>query len=149
MSESTLADALLTSNERPRIVAEVSQILETQVSSKRGLSGMALKTGLKMAKSRNPDAIPNAVDRLIPEFCEILEPYYADYKASDTAHFSTYVEERKTVIRDDILGIVDGRAAKSQNKTFVSTYAKLRGAAKDEVETALPKIAAVIENHLA
>ena len=140
-----LADLLLTDSERPRVVAEVSQLIETQVAAKRGFSGTALRTAMSMARTARPDAIPNAVNHLLPEFCEQLQPHFDAFHDSGKASFAEYVTEHKQSISSELLAVTDRRAARSSNKAVTSMYAKLRSTAEDEVRNVAPGIAALVD----
>ncbi|MBR9812958.1 hypothetical protein GYB61_03755 [bacterium] len=140
-----LADLLLNEKERPRVVAEVSHLIETQVSAKRGFSGAALRTALTMARKASPSAIPNSVDHLLPEFCATLQPHFDAFQAQGTGTFTDYVKQRKVQISDEILAVTDRRATRSNNKTLKSMYAKLRSTAEDEVRNIAPGLARVVD----
>ena len=140
-----LADLLLNDNERPKVVAEVSHLIESQVSAKRGFSGTALRTAMSMARKASPNAIPNSVDHLLPEFCETLQPHYDAFLAQGSGTFADYVSQRKADISDEILSVTDRRAARSTNKTVKSMYAKLRSTAEDEVRNVAPGLARIVD----
>lgn len=144
-----LADLLLNDKERPKVVAEVSHLIESQVSAKRGFSGTALRTAMSMARKASPNAIPNSVDHLLPEFCETLQPHFDAFQAQaetkDAATFTDYVQQRKAQISDEILAVTDRRADRSSNKTIKSMYAKLRSTAEEEVRNIAPGLARLVD----
>ena len=143
-----LADLLLDENERPKVVAEVSHLIESQVSAKRGFSGTALRTAMSMARKASPNAIPNSVDHLLPEFCQTLQPHFEAFQAQGSGTFADYVEQRKAEISDEILAVTDVRAERSNNKTLKSMYGKLRSTAEEEVRNVAPGLARIVDQRL-
>lgn len=143
-----LADLLLDETQRAQVVNEVSHLIESQVAAKRGLSGAALKTAMSMARKASPNAIPNSVNHLLPEFCETLQPHFDAFQAQGTGTFTDYVEARKAQISDEILAVTDRRAERSTNKTVKSMYGKLRSTAEQEVRNVAPGLARLVDARL-
>ncbi|MEZ4270328.1 MAG: hypothetical protein R3C68_02465 [Myxococcota bacterium] len=84
----TLKDKLLGSS-RPAVLQDCEALIEAEVASKAGLSGLAVKGAYAIVRKIKPGMIREAVDRLIDSFVDRLEPLYADFEAADQTNFET------------------------------------------------------------
>ncbi|MFW5876714.1 MAG: DUF6918 family protein [Myxococcota bacterium] len=142
-----LESVLTEESKRSQVVDDTLQLVDEEVASKKGFSGMALKTGYKAVKGVKPGFLRNVVDHLLPEFARALEPVYEEAKASGSSvreHFAANAGR----VADALLGITDAKARKSTNNLVKGTYDKLRGTAKTHVEAAVPRLAALIGKYV-
>lgn len=140
-----LADIVLTARNKDPLVADCVRLVEDRVASRGGLRGIALKTGLSVLKSARPDILPRAMQALLPDFVDALEPLYQDYLASGGGRdFAGYLEQHRERTVEALLGATDGRAARSHNSAIKGVYARLRGGAEQEVDAALPQFARLL-----
>jgi len=146
----SLVDLLTTSETRPRVVRACCDLIEAEVDSKRGISGIAVKAGYRLVRAVKPTMVGEIVERLLPEFSEAMEPFYAASVAAAEAEerpVSRVFAERLT--RDDaavaeaLLQVTDRRAEKASGP-LLKTYKKLRGSAHDHVKLAVPGLARTI-----
>lgn len=144
----SLAAALTDEAKKPVIVRDCLQIIDAEVASKSGLSGMAVKAGYRAVKGIKPGFIESVVDGLLPEFAEALDPIHADAVAQG-ADVEDYFRQHKSRVADALLAVTDAKAEKSTNKIVKGTYSKLRGTAKKHVEDAVPRLAGLIVRHAA
>ena len=143
-----LADILLAEDYRDTVVAQITQVVEDQIAQRKGLSGAGIRTALKMAKANRPDILPVVINRLLPDFCNALEPYFQQFQASDETDFQRFVTRQEDEIQEAMLSVTDARAEQSQNKTFKKMYRQLRGTAGQEVRAILPKLSALVQARL-
>lgn len=143
---SSLAEILLTDENRPVLIADSAALIEAEVASKRGVSGLAIKTGFKTIKLFKRGIVPDAVTHLIDDFVGKLEPFYAQHQAADGA-IKAFVVSNADAIADALLGITDSRAATSKHKTLVKAYKKLRPQGKKQVIAAMPRIGDMLAKH--
>ncbi len=136
----TLVEKLTAQDVRPQVVEACCQLVETEVGSKRGLSGVAIKTGYKVVKALKPGMIRSAVNTLLPEFAGAMQPLY-DKAGEDKDAFTQYLEANPTETADLLLQVTDAKADNANNKTVKKTYGRLRGSAKDNVAAAVPNLA--------
>ena len=139
----------LEQTERSLVVADTVQLIDNEVKSKKGLSGMALKGGYKVVKRlKNGRMIEDAADNLLDEFAEALEPMYGEYlQREQYDSFETYLSERRDQAANALLSITDGKAKRADNKVLKKTYSKLRGQAEKHVKDALPGVGQLIDKH--
>lgn len=139
----SLKAALLDSTKRPEVVADLRQLIDDEVAKK----GIAVKSGYGLVKKVKPGIIGDAVDTLLDDFTDRLEPFYADYTATGGGSLGEYFDGRSEEVSDALLGVTDDRAEKSRRESIKKVYAKLRPQGKKNVAEALPGLGAVIEKH--
>ncbi|TJY60968.1 hypothetical protein E4T66_09980 [Sinimarinibacterium sp. CAU 1509] len=142
-----LADILLPSGQHAELTAAVVQLIENQVAGRSGLRGMGLKTGLAMAKAVRPDILPRAVQRLLPEFAEALNPLYQDWGNSDIEGFGTFLRKHSESASAALLAVADARVRQA-GSTVQSIYGRLRNSAENEVHAALPALSELLDRFL-
>ncbi len=133
---STLAEILTAAETRPRVVEACSQLVAAEVKSKRGFSGAAVKTGYKVVNAFKPTIVPEVVDKLLPEFAEALQPFYARAEGK----FEAELNQNQSEVAEALLAVTDRRAQKVSG-TLRKAYDRLRGTAHNHVKAAVPGLA--------
>lgn len=150
--ENTLTSRLLADRaKRPRILNDCERLIEDEVASKSGFTGMAIKASYKIVCSVKPGVIRESLDGLLDDFVKRLEPFYAQHRdlgASDPKAFGDYLSKRPGEVADALLGITDDRAKRAKNGTLKGAYDKLRPQAKKHVEEAIPRVGRTLSAHL-
>lgn len=126
------------------LVSDCAQLIETQVSAKGGISGLALKATYKVLKSIDAHYISGAIARLLPSIFEALEPLWT--KGCQTGDPVDYLAQNQTETADTLLGITDARIKHSSNLVR-SAYHKVRQSVEGDVEAAVPGLANIIGKH--
>lgn len=142
-----LADTLLTEEARPNVVRDCSDVIEAEVASKSGVTGLMIKAAFKTIKAFKRSIVPESVNALLDDFVEVLEPYYAEFRAAGGTDVKQFVTKNDDRIADAMLGITDGRAQRSSHKTLVKAYTKLRPKGKEQVIAAMPRIGGMLQKH--
>lgn len=141
-------EAVLTDeSKRAQVVDDCLRLVDEEVADKKGLSGMALKTGYKAVKGFRPGFLRNVVHDLVPEFARALEPIYQEAKASGQP-VGEHLSANAGRVADALLGITDAKADKSTNRVVNGTYQKLRSTAKTHVQAAVPRLGALIQKYV-
>lgn len=140
-----LEDTLLNAQTVPAVRADVEALVDSEVSDKRGASGLALKTGYAALRRVGPTIVPRAVERLLPAFVEKLEPFWQDHAGNGS--FAGYLSARDGQVADALLGVTDERVAGTSNGAVKKVYASLRPSAHRHVVDALPRLGALVEKH--
>ena len=142
----SLIDRLTDEAKRSEVVKDCLTLIDEEVADKKGLGGMAIKAGYKTVQGVKPGFVRNVVNDLLPEFARALDPMYqeATGKGDSIAH---YFAANASRVADALLGITDAKAEKSQNRMVKGTYQKLRGTAKKNVESAVPRLGALVQKH--
>jgi hypothetical protein len=140
-----LSETLLDANKKSQVVADCCKLVDEEVASKSGISGLAVKAGYAAVKGIKPGVITGVVYKLLPEFARKLDPLWAE--AVKTGNPSAYFNATRAQVADALLSVTDERAKSSSSGVIRGTYEKLRGSAKKNVEDAVPRLGKLIEKH--
>ena len=69
---------------RKEVIADCDTLIQEEVNSKRGLGGIAVKAAFKMIRKVKPDIVPNAMDDLLDEFSEKIDPFWLECQQKGT-----------------------------------------------------------------
>lgn len=136
----SLTDILLAPHHKDALIADVAQLLDTHISQRGGLKGMAMKAGLGLLKRARPDILERATRRFLPEMLAAIEPLHSEFRRSSVGDFSVFLGARASETAEKFLAVADARIAASQNPTAKSAYQKFRGGAAEDVESLVPKL---------
>src|SRR5260221_7793507 len=134
-----LPDALAAADKKETVVDDCLALIDAEVADKGGISGLALKAGYAAVKGIKPGFIRHVVSDLLPDSAKALDPFYkeaVEKKKKPTDHFV----QNTSQVADALLSITDSRAKTAKSGVVRSTYDKLRGTAKKNVEAALPRL---------
>lgn len=145
---STLAEILLVPGNRPKVVADCVRVIEEEVDSKGGLSGLAIKGAFMVVKAVKPGFISESVDHMLDDFVARLEPFHAEAQQKSEP-IGPYMNSRAGAVSDALLAISDERAARAKNQTVKKAYEKLRPSAKKNVEAAVPRVSRLLAKYTA
>lgn len=140
-----LSDKLLNSDKKAMVIDDCCKLLEAQITSKSGISGIALKTAFAALKGIKPGYIAYGVEQLLPECFNALDPMWNEgvQQGDPVAHLAT----NKSRTADAILSVTDTRLKSVRRQIVRGTYEKFRGSAKQHVEEAVPDFAQVISKY--
>ncbi len=147
-SQKTLAEYVATPPTRERVVADCAALVDEEVKSKGGLSGVAIKGAYGTVKAIKPRFVPDVIDALLDEWVAKLEPYYAKWRAGGTGSLAEYLTARSDDVAEALLSVTDARAASTKHKTAGKLYGKMRPSAKRNVSAAIPKLGSLMEQHV-
>lgn len=150
MTENTLRSRLLEdAAKRPMILTDCEKVIQDEVNSKSGLSGVVIKTAFKVVSKVKPGFIRESMDSLLDDFVLRIEPFYEKHQAAAPAgSFGASLVQDKGQVADALLGITDDRAQRAPNGAVKDAYAKLRPQAKKHVEEAIPRVSQLLDKHL-
>jgi len=147
-----LKELLLRPGLRPQVVNDCCVLIDEEVASKSGVSGLALKAGYAVFKKVKKGALPSAVDWLLDDFVAALDRHHQDYLAKGEPQpggFQAHLVEQKAVLAEDLLRITDARQEHSTNRAVRGAYQKLRPSASRYTQDAVPRVGAMVERYLA
>lgn len=143
-----LKTVLTDASRREQVIRDAEALLDSEVDSKGGLSGLAIKGAFKVVKGARPGMIHDVVDGLLDDFARRLDPIYQDHATKGGGRsLQDYFSSRKGEIADALLGITDDRARVTRHATLKKAYEGLRPQGKKHVEDAVPGIARLIDKH--
>lgn len=133
---------------RGQLVDDAVTVLDAEVADKSGLSGLAIKAAFGVVKGIKPGFIRQVVDALLDDFLKALDPVYQE-AVSAGKRPGDHLKANSSRVADAMLSITDARVKRSDNSVIKSTYDKLRGSAKKQVEAAAPRLASLFDKHTA
>jgi hypothetical protein len=137
---------LLAPGNRPKVIADCVQLINEEVDSKGGLTGLAVKGAYALVKAVKPGFVTEAVDHMIDDFVKRLEPFWADAQAKNEP-VGPLLNARAAEVSDALLAISDERAARSTNGNLKKAYERLRPTGKKHVEQAVPRVGRLIQKY--
>jgi hypothetical protein len=147
-SQKTLAEYVGAASTRDRVVADCVTLVDEEVKSKGGLSGVAIKGAYGTVKAIKPRFVPEVIDALFDDWVAKLEPYYAKWRSGGSGSLAEFLTARSDDVAEDLLSVTDTRAARSKHKTATKLYGKMRPSAKRNVTAAIPKLGALMERYV-
>ena len=137
----------LFTEKRASAIEDCVTLIDGEVKDKSGLSGMAIKAGYAVVNGVKPTFVKEAVDRLLDQFADKLDPIYQEAKTAGKS-VSAHFDANKGRVADALLEITDARARNGQHAgAVVKTYERLRGSAKQNVESAVPRLGKLVEKY--
>ena len=145
----TLQQILLTPDNQPKVIADCYQLIEQEVSDMSGVSGTAVKLAYKTVTSFAPGYFHDTVEDLLPQMVDKLEPFWADFNASEGSEFGDHLAKRGEDVSEALLSVTDAVAVASKRPTIIKAYRTVRGGAAKHVEAALPRVGDLVLKYAA
>lgn len=142
----TLLENFSAPQKRQAAIADSVTLIDQEVDSKGGLTGIAIKGAYKLVKGFKPGFVPEVVDALLDDFARNLQPVIDDARAQGKP-IGQFFSANRSRVADALLAITDDRASRSKHGSLRTAYERLRGTAKKQVEEAVPRVGAMIEKH--
>jgi hypothetical protein len=143
----TLHDFIKTPEMRKKVIDHSLRVLEAEVADKRGLGGIAVKTGYKVVNGIQPGFIRGVIDGLLDEFLGALDPIYQEALEKKTPP-RDYLVANPNRVAEALLAITDAKATRAKNKLVQKTYEKLRSGAKEHVMAAVPRLGEMLATYV-
>lgn len=141
----SLGDAINEPSKKAAIIADCLKLIDEEVSDKGGFSGATVKLGYAAVKGIKPGFIQEVVDKLLPEFAPKIDSIWTEGKQSGNA--ASHFVANKSRVADALLSVTDAKSKNAKSAVVRSTYEKLRGSAKKNVEDAVPRLSKLLEKH--
>jgi hypothetical protein len=140
-----LYDLIQDPDKRRAVVDDSQRILESEVRKK----GFVIKGAFKVVKSIKPGFIPMAIDNLLNDFSQQLDPHFETWdQGGRTGTLKTHFDRNGNAIANDLLSVTDKRALTAHSNTVKKTYNKLRPAASKHITAAMPALADMVMRHI-
>lgn len=143
----TLAEQFQDAQKRSQVVRELAALVDTEVSRKGGLSGLAIKGAYSVVKAIKPTFITEVIEGIFDDCVKNIEAVYQDCATAGRAGFTAKWNGKASPVADGLLKVTDDRATRTRHQTVKKTYEKLRPTAKKHVEEAVPGLGQVLLRH--
>jgi Family of unknown function (DUF6918) len=132
------------------VVTDGIRVLDEEVGKRSGLGGLAIKGAYKVIKNvQGGRTLERAVEILMPEFIDKLDPYYEAYqKQGKGKTWSEYLRPHYDAVAEQLLAVTDRKIRGTDNRAIRGTYDKLRPKARKEVIASLPALTRMMERYL-
>lgn len=140
-----LAQVITDPAKKTAVIADCCTLVDEEVASKSGLSGLAVKAGYAAVKGIKPGFIADVVNSLLDKFAEQLDPLWSEGEKEGKP--AAHLVNNRSRVADALLSVTDAKAQSAKSSVVRGTYGKLRGSAKKNVEEAVPRLAKLIEKH--
>ena len=148
----SLKNILVNQADQDEVIADALTLLESEVSSKKGPTGFAIKNGYKVFKGiRNGAIARKAIRLLLPEMTIAVDPFYQQYLAlagDPKPSFQQYLTTYDTDVAEALLGVTDYYKDYTQYRQLVGIYNRLRPLALTHVRQAVPGLGQLIEKYI-
>lgn len=141
------SEVIADAGRRRAVVHDATVVLDEEVASKSGLSGLAIKAAFAMVKAVKPGIIPETCEGLMPDFAKALDPLLAQCPAEQKV--AAYLMSREQDVVQALLGVTDARAQRTTHQTLLKAYQRLRPSAEKQVAAGLPRLSRLVEKHVA
>jgi hypothetical protein len=142
----TLKERLGGGDKRQQVIDDACRVLDEEVNDKGGLGGMAVKAAYSVVKGISPGFIRGAVDTLLDEFLDALDPFHRE-AIEKGKRPSDHVRAEAGRVAEALLAVTDRRAERTDSGLLRKTYDRLRSSAKKHVEAAAPRMGQLIDRH--
>lgn len=142
-----LSEKLLTKQVRPALTADLVSVVEQEVADKRGFSGTAVKAGYKAVTKVLPNLAERAVAKMLPDSIVAMDPFWSDFQTAGGGDFGRYLLGRGPEAAQALLSVSDAKVQGTTREAIKRAYKPLRGKASDHVQSALPRLGAVLQKH--
>lgn len=143
----SLRELVGSGEKRQALIKDAVAVLDAEVEDKSGFGGMAVKTAYKVVKGVKPGFVTEAVDYLLDDFLDALDPIYQEALQKGTTPREQLLSNTSRAA-DALLATTDSRAQRAKSPTLKRTYDKLRPSAKHHVETAMPRVGDLFDKHV-
>lgn len=143
----TLQELLLTQENAPHLIADTQALVDSELASKGGISGTAMKAAYKVVTAFAPGYYQEAIYSMLPDMIHKLSPYWDDFAVSGGADFGDYLAKRGDEVSESLLEVTDEAARASDRVAVVKAYQMVRGSASKNIEAALPALGAMVQKY--
>ena len=134
---------------REKFIVACCELVEREVSNRRGFSGAAVKAGFRVTQKVRPNLVKEVVTGLMPEFARALQPWFeramtTSEQGGPGAAFRSALEQEPAAVADALLHVTDAKID-GASEIVRKTYAHMRKNARDQVCAAVPGLAQTME----
>lgn len=139
---------LMSAPQRTAVVSDCGELVEGVVAKQSGITGMALKGAVAAAKKVDAAIITKALDRVLPDVLDALDPHWQDFASNPEQDFGSFLEPRSAEVSDSIMSVADKHAEQINSPALSKPYNSLRGKASKFLTPAVPDFGRVLQQHM-
>jgi hypothetical protein len=123
-------------------------VIEQEVASKRGFTGVAVKGAFKAVNKAKPGFVRGALHHLMPDFGRKVDPFVTQWQASGKGTLREFFVANDHAIANALLSITDDRARNAENRGVKKAYESLRPKGLEHTKAAMPRLGDLVARHL-
>lgn len=144
----SLAEKMTQPPARTQVVSECVTLIDEEVRSKGGLSGVAVKGAYAVVKAVKPRFVSEVVDAMLDDWVAKIEPFVVEWRSNGGGRpLGDWLGGRRSEVADRLLEVTDARARGAKNASVKKMYEKMRPTAKKHVEEAIPRLGRLVERY--
>lgn len=140
-----LKEALTAPQTKPAVVADLATLIDRQVGTLGGLSGIAIKTAFGAAKRKDPAVVTKAANAYAGELGEVLQPLWDRFTASGGSDFGSFLSANKGEAETAIMTAVENGAPASGPERAM--FDRFKPQVTKLLTSALPELGQIIQKH--
>jgi hypothetical protein len=144
----TLSEKLLRQDNFPNVIADCKSLIEQELNNKSGVSAAGLKLAYKAVTSFAPGYYDQALNAMVPEFIQQLDPYWAHFVNSGGSSFGDFLAKDSDQVSESLLSVTDQLASTSNRGAVVRAYKTVRGGAGKNIQEALPNLGDLVQRYM-
>lgn len=137
--------AALDEGRRQAFLRDATRLVETEVESRSGVTGLAIKGAYRVARALRADFLGAALERLLPTFTRALDPIASEKGPGQP--FEDLFSRRADEVAGALLRATDEKVASSSTSSLRAAYQKASPLAKRIVAQAAPRIGRLLDIH--
>ena len=130
------------------VVDDGVTVIEAEVASKTGFTGVAVKGAFKAVNKAKPGFVRGALHHLMPDFARQVDPFVEDWRRSGQGSLRDYFVRNDERIANALLSITDSRARNAENRGVKKAYESLRPKGLEHTKAAMPRLGDLVARHL-
>jgi len=134
--------------QRTAVVSDCGELVEGVVAKQSGITGMALKGAVAAAKKVDAAIITKALDRVLPDVLDALDPHWQDFASNPEQDFGSFLAPCSAEVSDSIMSVADKHAEQINSPALSKPYNSLRGKASKFLTPAVPDFGRVLQQHM-
>lgn len=143
--EPSLASAL--GDATDELVRRSVALVDQELRAAEGVTGVTLRAGRALLEKAKPGFLERVMLRLWPDLARALDPFYQEAVRSG-APLTDAFRSRAGEVAEAIVGVADAHAERTESDVVKGTYAKLRGPARRQIESAAPKLGELVQGYV-
>jgi hypothetical protein len=143
-----LSDKLKDPATHRAVVDDGVRVIEAEVASKGGLTGMAVKAAFKAVQSIKPGFVPMALHHLMPDFARQVDPFIDRWRREGGKDLKGFFVRNGREVANALLSITDERAKRAENRGVRKAYDSLRPQGLDHTVAAMPRLGELVAKYV-
>lgn len=141
----SLRDTLTDPSRKTAVVTDLSSLIEGEVATMGGLSGIAAKTAFAAVKKKDATIVSRAAGAYLGPLADALGPHWDSFKATGGSDFGAYLTSNSAAVNASLRDTLKAEAPTSGSARGM--YEKFEPQILKVMAGALPRLGAMVQKH--